>query len=182
MEEVLSDLPAMKRQHMTDGYREGLSTGKARVMQDGFDEGYPIGMQIAMRVGPVLGVLEAYLACKSIDVIPGMRQKVKSAYDDALHDLSITNLLQNQDERTLLASKTIPETAETLISFWEGKVTAVYETRRSAMANMERENPHELREMVEADKHENPSKFETNHLDKISLGPVVEKEGTEENQ
>jgi len=180
-EEVLSDLPSMKRQHMTDGYREGLSIGKARVMQSGFDEGYPIGVKIAMRVGPILGVLEAYLACKSIEAIPGMRHIVKSTYDDALHDLSISNLLDNQDEKTLLASKTIPEAAETIISFWEGKVTAVYETRRSTMAIQEQENPHELREVVEEAKRKDTARFNSDHTEKNSQGPVVQKEGFEEN-
>ena len=56
--EILSDLPQLRRQHMTDGYREGLAVGKASVMQDGFDAGYPFGVQIGLRVGVVLGVLE----------------------------------------------------------------------------------------------------------------------------
>src|SRR4051794_18620808 len=48
-EDVLSDLPTIKRQHMTDGYREGLSVGKVKVMQKGFDAGYPVGGSIALR-------------------------------------------------------------------------------------------------------------------------------------
>jgi hypothetical protein len=60
--DILSDLPALRRQHMTDGYREGLSVGKARVMQDGFDAGYPVGMEVGLRVGTVLGVLEGVIA------------------------------------------------------------------------------------------------------------------------
>ncbi|KIW73178.1 hypothetical protein PV04_01315 [Phialophora macrospora] len=60
--EILSDLPALRRQHMTDGYREGLSVGKARVMQSGFDAGYPLGVEIGLRAGNVLGVLEGVIA------------------------------------------------------------------------------------------------------------------------
>lgn len=61
-ERILSDIPTLRRQHMTDGYREGLSIGKAQVMQDGFDVGYPVGVEVGMRVGVVLGVLEGILA------------------------------------------------------------------------------------------------------------------------
>ena len=61
---MLSDLPSIRRQHMTSGYREGLSVGKAQVIQSGFDAGYPIGVEIALRAGKVLGVLEGSFAVK----------------------------------------------------------------------------------------------------------------------
>ncbi|KAL2426086.1 hypothetical protein ABEF95_010744 [Exophiala dermatitidis] len=63
--EILSDIPSLRRQHMTDGYREGLAVGKARVMQAGFDAGYPFGVEIGLRVGKVLGVLEGIVAAVS---------------------------------------------------------------------------------------------------------------------
>ena len=181
-EEVLSDLPAMKRQHMTDGYREGLSTSKSKVMQAGFDEGYPIGAQIAMRAGPILGVLEAYLACKSIDAIPGIREKVQAAYKDAVRELEVGYILQTTDEKFLASLKTIPLSAQAALQYWEGKVSAVYDTRQKSIAIHERDNPHVLREMVEAAKMKDPVKFDTDHTDKVSLGPVVQEEGKEENQ
>lgn len=59
---ILSDVPSLRRQHMTSGYREGLSVGKAQVMQAGFDAGYPFGVEIGLRVGTVLGALEGILA------------------------------------------------------------------------------------------------------------------------
>jgi len=58
---ILSDLPTLRRQHMTSGYREGLAIGKAQVMQRGFDEGYPFGVELGLRIGTVLGVLEGAL-------------------------------------------------------------------------------------------------------------------------
>ncbi|KIY01413.1 uncharacterized protein Z520_02965 [Fonsecaea multimorphosa CBS 102226] len=61
-EVILSDVPSLRRQHMTDGYREGLSVGKARVMQRGFDAGYPLGVEVGLRVGTVLGVLEGVVS------------------------------------------------------------------------------------------------------------------------
>jgi hypothetical protein len=57
-----SDLPSLRREHINAGYREGLSVGKARVIQSGFDAGYPLGVAIALKVGPILGVLEGVLA------------------------------------------------------------------------------------------------------------------------
>jgi hypothetical protein len=57
-----SDLPSLRREHINAGYREGLSTGKARTIQSGFDAGYPLGVAIALRVGPILGVLEGLVA------------------------------------------------------------------------------------------------------------------------
>lgn len=60
--EILSDIPSLRRQHMTDGYREGLAVGKARIMQAGFDAGYPFGVEIGLRVGQVLGVLEGIVS------------------------------------------------------------------------------------------------------------------------
>ncbi|KEF58455.1 uncharacterized protein A1O9_06381 [Exophiala aquamarina CBS 119918] len=59
---ILSELPTLRRQHMTSGYREGLAIGKAQVMQRGFDEGYPFGVDLGLRIGAVLGVLEGALA------------------------------------------------------------------------------------------------------------------------
>lgn len=181
-EEVLSEMPAMKRQHMTDGYREGLSTSKSKVMQAGFDEGYPIGAQIAMRAGPILGVLEAYLACKSIDAIPGIREKVQAAYKDARRELDVGYILQTTDEKVLASLKTIPPSAQTALQYWEGKVTGVYKTRQISVAILERHNAHALREMVEAAKLKDLVKFDTDHTDQASLGPVVLKEGKEENR
>jgi hypothetical protein len=181
-EEVLSDLPAMKRQHMNDGYREGLTASKAKVMQAGFDEGYPIGVQIAMRAGPILGMLEGYLACKSINAIPGMRARVQATYNDAVRDLDVGHIFQDTDENTLASLKTIPESVQQVLEYWEGQVTAVYKVRQLSMAIHERDDPHALREMVEAAKRKNPVNFNTDHTDKVSLGPVVQKEGMEENQ
>jgi hypothetical protein len=181
-EEVLSEMPSMKRQHMTDGYREGLSTSKSKVMQAGFDEGYPIGVQIAMRAGPIFGVLEAYLACKSIDAIPGIREKVQAAYKDAVRELDVGYILQTTDEEVLASLKTIPLSAQAALQYWEGKVSAVYETRQKSIAIHERDNPHALREMVEAAKMNDPVKFDTDHTDKVSLAPVVREEGNEENR
>ncbi|GAD92364.1 conserved hypothetical protein [Paecilomyces variotii No. 5] len=56
-----SDLPSLRRQHVTAGYRDGVSAAKGQFVQDGFDSGFPVGAQFGMRVGTVLGILEGVL-------------------------------------------------------------------------------------------------------------------------
>ena len=53
---IPSEFPRLRRTHLTDGYREGLSSGKAEesIAQHGFNSGFPIGAAIGLRVGFVL--------------------------------------------------------------------------------------------------------------------------------
>lgn len=60
-DEILSDAPLVRRQQLTNGYREGVSIGKAQTMQDGFDQGYPLGAEIGLKVGYIKGVLEGII-------------------------------------------------------------------------------------------------------------------------
>ena len=53
-----SDLPSLRRQHVTAGYRDGVSTSKGEYVQAGFDAGFPVGAQLGMRAGTILGILE----------------------------------------------------------------------------------------------------------------------------
>ena len=53
-----SDLPALRRQHVTAGYRDGVSNSKGEHVQEGFDAGFPVGAQLGMRAGTILGILE----------------------------------------------------------------------------------------------------------------------------
>ncbi|KAJ5885087.1 hypothetical protein N7495_009597 [Penicillium taxi] len=54
----LSDLPSLRRQHVTAGYRDGVTASKSQNVQAGFDAGFPIGAQLGMRAGTILGILE----------------------------------------------------------------------------------------------------------------------------
>lgn len=56
-----SDLPSLRRQHVTAGYRDGTSASKGAHVQDGFDGGFPVGAQLGMRAGTVLGIMEGLL-------------------------------------------------------------------------------------------------------------------------
>lgn len=57
-ESELSDLPSLRRQHVTAGYRDGVTSSKNEHLQRGFDAGFPVGAQLGMRAGTVLGILE----------------------------------------------------------------------------------------------------------------------------
>lgn len=54
----VSDIPRLRSVHVTAGYRDGIAESKAGHVQDGFDEGFPLGAVLGMKAGWVLGVLE----------------------------------------------------------------------------------------------------------------------------
>lgn len=47
----------IKRIHVKQGYLDGLSKAKESSLQDGFDDGYPLGANFAIRVGQILSKL-----------------------------------------------------------------------------------------------------------------------------
>ena len=53
-----SDVPRLKEKHETEGYREGVTRGKAESVQTGFDEGYGLGAVLGLSVGKLLGLIE----------------------------------------------------------------------------------------------------------------------------
>ncbi|RFU35056.1 hypothetical protein B7463_g1327, partial [Scytalidium lignicola] len=53
-----SDIPRLKEKHETEGYRDGVTTGKATTVQAGFDEGYSLGAVLGLKIGKILGLLE----------------------------------------------------------------------------------------------------------------------------
>ena len=53
-----SDVPRLKEKHETEGYRDGITNGKAESVQKGFDEGYGLGAVLGLRIGKILGLIE----------------------------------------------------------------------------------------------------------------------------
>lgn len=53
-----SDIPRLRSEHSTSGYRDGVAAAKNTTIQKGFDEGYSLGAVIGLEVGVLLGVLE----------------------------------------------------------------------------------------------------------------------------
>ncbi|KAL8718110.1 MAG: hypothetical protein Q9225_004716 [Loekoesia sp. 1 TL-2023] len=70
-----SDIPRLRSIHVTNGYREGIASSKEQALQPGFDEVYPLGAILGLRVGYILGVLEglcsAYQSAKPAPIGAG---------------------------------------------------------------------------------------------------------------
>ncbi|KAK8176458.1 hypothetical protein BC567DRAFT_140685, partial [Phyllosticta citribraziliensis] len=58
----VSDIPRLRSIHVTAGYRDGIAVSKAAHVQDGFDEGYPLGAVLGLQAGRAVGVLEGVVA------------------------------------------------------------------------------------------------------------------------
>ena len=119
-ETLLSELPTVKRQHMTDGYREGLSIGKAIVMQNGFDAGYPIGMAIALRVGKILGCIEGVLASKDLD--EDAKVSARRLLEKAKQELAIGTLLKDISDQDAMQMTCVNASIDTTLIRWEQTV------------------------------------------------------------
>ncbi|KAH9888644.1 hypothetical protein F4778DRAFT_402005 [Xylariomycetidae sp. FL2044] len=59
------DSRRLRNQHTTEGYRDGITTGKAQHIQAGFDHGFSLGAHIGMKAGNLIGLLEGLAACLS---------------------------------------------------------------------------------------------------------------------
>ncbi|CAD6446116.1 f3c2aa3c-62bc-4fce-8aa3-251fee2e708c-CDS [Sclerotinia trifoliorum] len=62
----ISDIPRLKEKHETEGYRDGVTKGKAESVQKGFDEGYGLGAVLGLRIGKVIGILEGIFGAVSV--------------------------------------------------------------------------------------------------------------------
>ncbi|KAL9600543.1 MAG: hypothetical protein Q9219_003089 [cf. Caloplaca sp. 3 TL-2023] len=93
-----SDIPRLRSTHVTNGYREGIASSKDRALQPGFDETYPLGAILGLRVGFLLGELAGLYAAYSSQRIPSStqqedvkveRQRVRELLVQARRELSI---------------------------------------------------------------------------------------------
>ncbi|KAH6671796.1 hypothetical protein B0J14DRAFT_81035 [Halenospora varia] len=64
----VSDIPRLKEKHETEGYRDGVTNGKAQTVQAGFDEGYGLGAVLGLRIGKILGLLEGICGALGVGV------------------------------------------------------------------------------------------------------------------
>lgn len=126
--EMLSDLPIIQRQHMTTGYREGLSEAKAKSMQGGFDQGYPIGFELGIRVGRILGALEGCVAAysKKPEKAP---TELLDLYAEASKELKIGKLLDGLDDEVLAREdftiENLPRPAWATLHRWEEIMSSI---------------------------------------------------------
>ncbi|KAK7207545.1 hypothetical protein BZA70DRAFT_286900 [Myxozyma melibiosi] len=55
---VSPDIQRLRRDHSQQGYLEGVTSGKPSSVQKGFDDGYPLGSEIGLCVGRIIGILQ----------------------------------------------------------------------------------------------------------------------------
>ncbi|KAI5302620.1 Essential protein Yae1, N terminal [Ascosphaera pollenicola] len=85
-----SDLPSVRRQHVTNGYRSGITLAKQEHLQRGFDEGYPFGAKLGLRAGIIKGVLEGLMRSNIDD--PRFRRAVIDLKQRAEVDLEVSKV------------------------------------------------------------------------------------------
>lgn len=88
-----SDLPSLRRQHVTAGYRDGVFFARNQHVQSGFDAGFPVGAQLGIRVGTVLGILEG--------VIKGLDNKRGSSSSQSVEEQKTAGSLEGEQIRRL---------------------------------------------------------------------------------
>lgn len=128
-----SDLPSLRRQHVTAGYRDGTAASKERHVQDGFDAGFPIGAQMGMRAGTVLGIMEGLLrgfeerSGPGVVKKPAVRASSNAAATAAVNETEIVELRRQKREqiRSLYQAALKELDVQAVFSGGEGGETAV---------------------------------------------------------
>ena len=101
-----SDVPRLRQEHTTAGYRDGITVAKAEHVQAGFDEGFGLGATIGAVAGQLLGVLEglSFAAVSSSssksksqqteddEEESFLKEKLRSLLAEAEKDLAVTSI------------------------------------------------------------------------------------------
>jgi flagellar biosynthesis/type III secretory pathway protein FliH len=77
-----SDIAALRRIHAKQGYLAGLSSQKEESLQKGFDEGYPVGADLGIQVGKILGCLQILSVHSNLEVSNKAKDLLKSAQNE----------------------------------------------------------------------------------------------------
>jgi hypothetical protein len=84
-----SDIPRLRSEHSTSGYRDGLSAAKNTTIQEGFDEGYSLGAVMGLEIGILLGLLEGI--CQAVGNIGASydseKERTNTLLDSAKREL-----------------------------------------------------------------------------------------------
>lgn len=97
-----SDLPSLRRQHVTAGYRDGVTAAKGEHVQRGFDKGYPVGAELGVRVGIVLGVLEGLVKALSSSGGGGSEKEAEDKDSRAASRARVTALFETAKRELVL--------------------------------------------------------------------------------
>ncbi|KAE8444818.1 hypothetical protein EG329_014172 [Mollisiaceae sp. DMI_Dod_QoI] len=90
-----SDVPRLKEKHETEGYRDGVTKGKAESIQVGFDEGYGLGAVLGLRIGKILGLLEGICAAVKVgegEEWGGHKKRLEALFKEAQKELATQNV------------------------------------------------------------------------------------------
>lgn len=82
-----SDVPRLREKHETEGYRDGVTKGKAETVQAGFDEGYGLGAVLGLRIGRILGLLEGIYRAVAAGVEGEEAERMDRLMGDARKEL-----------------------------------------------------------------------------------------------
>ncbi|CAI7673235.1 unnamed protein product [Penicillium bialowiezense] len=166
-----SDLPSLRRQHVTAGYRDGTSSSKGLHVQEGFDAGFPVGAQMGMRAErsgpgvvkkPVRGTAAAASSKNTetndeeiAELRRQKREQIRTLYQAALKELDVQAVFSGGEKEG--ATEVVPagqgeETAETqlamkgdpVISKWEATAAVPrWEENMEALEMKEKEKEQE---------------------------------------
>ncbi|KAI0109464.1 hypothetical protein F4776DRAFT_403047 [Hypoxylon sp. NC0597] len=89
------DSRRLQAQHTTEGYRDGIITGKTESIQAGFDEGFSLGAHIGLRTGQILGLLDGLANSMKESDLDSSGRIVQLLWD-AKQELSIENIFSEQ--------------------------------------------------------------------------------------
>jgi hypothetical protein len=94
-----SDVPRLKEKHETEGYRDGVTKGKAESVQAGFDEGYGLGAVLGLKIGKILGLLEGiFAAVKNAEgqEWDGEKKRLEGLFEDAKRELGTQSVFARE--------------------------------------------------------------------------------------
>ncbi|KAL8903589.1 MAG: hypothetical protein Q9171_007352 [Xanthocarpia ochracea] len=127
-----SDIPRLRGIHSTEGYREGVSDAKHQAAQPGFDEAYPLGAILGLRVGYILGLLEALCIADGVrkaqkpneegrGITKGDGQRFQRLLVQAKEELNIQKLCGEEYWRSdgIWAYEVQGKAGEEDVTFWE---------------------------------------------------------------
>jgi hypothetical protein len=81
----VGDIPRLRREHHTAGYREAIAISKDQYLQAGFDSGYPFGATVGLEVGAILGTLQA-LGLQSLERVAKGELSAEALFSNKFYD------------------------------------------------------------------------------------------------
>ncbi|KAK2757232.1 Essential protein Yae1, N terminal [Arachnomyces sp. PD_36] len=101
-----SDLPSVRRQHVTSGYRDGITVSKGANVQRGFDTAFPVGGNLGLRAGILLGILEGIVSARGRGGktesgdgdLEALRMKAEELYRAAKKEMAVSGVFGGLDQ------------------------------------------------------------------------------------